>query len=77
MQRGVERGVVYMVATTAVRKSLFQAELFDQWRAALAAQREAEAAGDGWLAELMSGRLEDLRGLVRHHGMLDPAMVPT
>jgi hypothetical protein len=56
------------MATTTARISAFQAEILLQWRAAVAAQRAAAAAGDSWLAELMAGRLEDLRDLVRVHG---------
>jgi hypothetical protein len=59
-----------MAAFTAP-KSAVQVELFAQWRSALAAKCAAEADGDGWLAELMAGRLEDLRDLVSYHGMLD------
>jgi hypothetical protein len=63
------------MATTTARISAFQAEILLQWRAALAAQRAAAAAGDSWLAELMAGRLEDLRDLVQVHGW--PDLAPT
>jgi hypothetical protein len=49
----------------------FQDEITAQWRLALAAIKEAEAAGDAWLAELFTGRLDDLCELVRVHGLGD------
>jgi hypothetical protein len=48
----------------------FLNEVKAQWREAIQARRDAEAAGDGWLAELMTGRLEDLRELVARSGLL-------
>jgi hypothetical protein len=64
------------MATTTTRISSFHAEVLEQWRAAVLAQRAAAAAGDAWLAELMAGRLEDLRDLVRQHGLSDLALCP-
>lgn len=46
------------------RTSLFEAELAEQWKLATVARRAAEAAGDCWLVELMTGRLEDLREII-------------
>jgi hypothetical protein len=54
--------------------SSFQDEVSAQWRLAVAAIKEAEAAGDAWLAELFAGRLDDLRELVRLHGWGDSAV---
>jgi hypothetical protein len=59
------------MAETIERTSFFQAEVLVQWRAACAARRAAEAEGDGLLADLMAGRIEDLRELVRHSGVLN------
>jgi hypothetical protein len=51
-------------------ESSFLAEVREQWREATRIRHDAEAAGDGWLSELMTGRLEDLRELVARSGQL-------
>jgi hypothetical protein len=54
----------------------FHAEIVAQWDAALAAQRAAEDAGDVLLAELMVGRLDDLRDLAHTQGLIPGGPTP-
>jgi hypothetical protein len=59
-----------MAVVTGDRTSYFLEEIKSQWQATIAARCEALLAGDTWLAELLSGRLDDLRDLVRHNGFV-------
>jgi hypothetical protein len=51
-------------------ESAFLTEVRDQCREAIRILRAAQAEGDSWLAELMNGRLEDLREHVARSGLL-------
>jgi hypothetical protein len=56
--------------TSGSIESSFLTEVRAQWREAIRIRRNAEAEGDNWLAELMNGRLEDLKEQVARSGLL-------
>jgi hypothetical protein len=61
--------------TSGPIESSFLTEVRAQWLEAIRIRRAAEADGDSWLAELMNGRLEDLKDQVARNGVivvLDP-----